>query len=107
MTVEFALDYIPRRMKELGFGDDYLIRWRHFQIDGAKTKIIEANNELYLLIDPGSLVIVKSKAGIYDIGDFAINEMQYEHRGKIAVINKDPRTIAVLFIQVIPVNKTI
>lgn len=105
MTVEFALNYIPRRMKELGYGTKYLIRWRHMQLDRAANKVINANNELYLLINPKSGLVVKSKAGIYDQNDTAINEMQYEHRGKILVKNEARFAQMVLFIQVVPLHK--
>jgi hypothetical protein len=102
MTVAFALDYIPRRMQELGFGNDYLVRWRHIQVDKLNTVIINSGNDLFLLIDPVSGMKVKSKAGIFDLDDFSVNEMQYEHRGKIGVVNTGLFPLMALFIQVIP-----
>jgi hypothetical protein len=106
MTVEFALDYIPRRMQELGFGNNYLTRWRHFYIGPEATLNIDAANEFFMLITTSNNVKVKSKLGIYDLRDTGINEMQYEHRGKIEVTSLSPAGYTlVLFIQVIPTHK--
>lgn len=102
MTVEFALDYIPRRMKELGYGDNYITRWRHFQLDKGEVLQLEDNNEYYLLIDPHLKLQVKSKTGFFDMMDININEFQYEHKGKITVKNNAEEIITALFIQVIP-----
>jgi hypothetical protein len=105
MTVEFALDFIPRRMRELGYGDQYLIRWRHFQVASQEIIRIDADNEFFYLIDPGRFAIVQSNFGTYDATDYGINEMQYEHRGKILFTNRADASILVLFIQVIPTHK--
>lgn len=105
MKTEFALDYIPRRMRELGFFNNYLTRWRHFQLDPRGSLLIHADNEFFLLIEPSSFLHVSSKFGIYDMNDSGINEMQYEHRGKINVINVSDAPVMALFIQVIPTHK--
>lgn len=102
MKISFAIDYIPRRMIELGFDNNYITRWRHFQLDGTSTLKIDADNEYYLLIQPSNNFLVKSKLGIYDVRDSAINEMQYEHRGKIYIYNYATSPQLVLFIQIIP-----
>lgn len=105
MTVEFALDYIPRRMQELGFGPNYLTRWRHFQIEPGGVLDIDAHNEFFYLIAPDSTVKVQSKFGVYDLRDTGINEMQYEHRGRITLTNLTPAWTLALFIQAIPTHK--
>ena len=105
MKTAFAIDYIPRRMQELGFKNNYLTRWRHIQIDAGNTLRIDADNEFFMLIEPDTNISVRSKFGVYDMRDTAINEMQYEHRGKIDVQNNSANTIMVLFIQVIPTHK--
>lgn len=102
MNTEFALDFIPRRMKELGYGKNYITRWRHLQIDAAGILKIDAENEYYYLIQPGTLIAVKSKFGDYNVNDPGINEMQYEHKGKIEISNLHKEPQLVLFIQVIP-----
>lgn len=105
MNTNFAIDYIPRRMRELGFGNQYLTRWRQFQVLGGETLHIDADNEYFLLIEPSNLIGVRSKFGVYDQDDEGINEMQYEHRGKIDVVNKSEDPLLVLFIQIIPKHK--
>lgn len=102
MTVEFALDFIPRRMRELGYGDNYITRWRHFQLETLQTLKLEGNNEYYMLINPSSYFAVRSKAGVFDLNDVAVDEQKYEHRGKTQIKNRAETTQLILFIQVIP-----
>lgn len=102
MNVEFAIEYAKRRMKELGYGDEFIIRWRHLQLSENETVVLPGNNEFYLLINPVAAVKVSSKTGVYDQADGSINEMQYEHRGKTVVQNKEKGFQFVLFIQLIP-----
>jgi hypothetical protein len=102
MTVQFALDHIPRRMRELGYGEDYITRWRHLQLASGEAITIKSYNEIYLLIEPVSGIIVRSKSGVFDLTDSTINEMQYEHKGKIQVGNSSKGSLLVLFIQIIP-----
>lgn len=102
MTVEFALDFIPRRMRELGYGENYITRWRHFQLEPNQTLKLEGNNEYFMLINPNSNFAVRSKAGVFDLLDVAVDEQKYEHRGKIQIKNRAEETQLILFIQVIP-----
>lgn len=102
MNIEFALAFIPRRMRELGYGDNYIIRWRHFQLERQQIFKIDADNEYFMLINPNSNFAVRSKAGVFDLLDEAIDEQKYEHRGKIQVKNRAKETQLILFIQVIP-----
>ena len=102
MNTQFVLDFIPRRMKELGYSRNYITRWRHLQIDAGTTLKIDAENEYYYLIEPSSTIKVESKFGLYNLNDTGINEMQYEHRGKIQIENLSKTPQFVLFIQVIP-----
>lgn len=102
MKIEFALDFIPRRMRELGYGTNYITRWRHFQLDVNEVLKVDADNEYYYLIEPTADFSVRSKFGTFDMGDVTINEMQYEHRGKIHIHNFSKIPNLVLFIQVIP-----
>jgi hypothetical protein len=106
MNTAFALDYIPRRMNELGYGNGYITRYRHFQMDASSVLNIDAENEHYFLIEPSDNLLVKSKAGTYNINDESINEMQYEHRGKIKISNLSKNKQFVIFIQVIPFHQS-
>ena len=41
MTVNLALEYIPRRMQELGYRADYYIRFRHFVLQPSEELILQ------------------------------------------------------------------
>ena len=64
MTTDLALEYIPRRMKELGYGDNYSIQFRHFVL--PVMAVINENfpNQLLILIEPSEAIAVKSDTGI-------------------------------------------
>ncbi len=102
MTVGFALEMIPRRMKELGHGDNYLLKWRHMQLDASTEIEIRSHADFHYLIAPNESIIVMSNMGCFDLQDTAINEFQYEHRGNIKVRNKSAKQAQVLFIQATP-----
>jgi hypothetical protein len=103
MTEGLAIELAKRKMEELGNGENYLVRLRHFQIAPVSKVELKADNELFILIAPDEQVKVFSKAGVYNILDNKINEMQYLHRGNICIINQSTKTfIQVKFLQVIP-----
>lgn len=102
MTTDLALEYIPRRMKELGYGDNYSIQFRHFVLP-VMTEINESfPNQLLILIEPSEAIVVKSDTGIFDATIDNINELQYEHSGEVQMVNYTIVTQHARFIQVIP-----
>lgn len=101
MNLAFALDYIPRRMREMGFGENYLTRHRQMLVTNGTTLEISGYNQFWYFIEPDGLKI-ESERGIYNMDDVAINIQQHEHSGKIKVLNESGRDMWVLFIQVIP-----
>lgn len=105
MYLAFALDYIPRRMRELGFGENYLTRYRQIFIKDKTSLVIDADNQLWMFIEPDSVVTINSPRGVYDMNDTTINQQQHEHSGKITVSNDSGRDTYILFIQAIPTNK--
>jgi len=102
MTIALALEYIPRRMRELGYGDRYSIRLRHLVLRPGEKRKLDAHGEIFLLVTGSQDITVKSEFGIYDPISEAINELQYEHQGLIRVRNYSPQQQAVQFIQLIP-----
>ena len=102
MTTNFALDYIPRRMQELGVNNNYLLKFRHLVIQPNDIVIVDAYNEYFLLVQAGNDLRVKSEFGVYDLFDTGINEQQYEHQGKITINNTSKILKHIKFIQVIP-----
>jgi hypothetical protein len=118
MNLAFALDYIPRRMREMGFGDRYVTRYRHLRLNDAESIIIKAHNQLLLFIevsaasglyvirgDPSDGIKIESERGVFDINDTTINEQQHEHSGEVKVSNSSGALTYVLFIQAIPQHK--
>ena len=102
MTTSFALEYIPRRMQELGIANNYLLKFRHFVIQPSDSLIIDSYNQYFLLVDSESELTVSSEFGNYDLLDTGINEQQYEHQGKITIANTSKILKHIKFIQVIP-----
>ena len=102
MTTNFALEYIPRRMQELGVNNNYLLKFRHLVIQPNDIVIVDAYNEYFLLVQAGNDLKVKSEFGLYDLFDTGINEQQYEHQGKITITNTSKILKHIKFIQVIP-----
>ena len=105
MTTDFAIEYIPRRMQELVVGDNYLLKFRHFVMQPSDTLIIDAYNQYFLLVDVECDVTVSSEFGMYNLLDTGINEQQYEHQGKISIVNNSKTLKHIKFIQVIPRNQ--
>jgi hypothetical protein len=104
MTSELALDYIARRMKEMGYEKDYLIRFRHILLKLGEIREITAYNQIFLLIEPTQNIRIESDVGLFDLTEDHANEMQYEHRGRIMITNLSMSPINVRFLQAIPIN---
>ena len=102
MTIELAIEYIPRRLEELGYGKNYNIRFRHYVLQPNENKKIDADNQLFILIEPNGTASVKSDFGVYDLTAFNVNELQYEHQGQILINNYTGLMQHVRFIQIIP-----
>jgi hypothetical protein len=101
MTVALALEYIPRRMEELGFKKNYYIRFRHFVLQPNEHVDIEAYNQFYMLVDEPDGMNVTSDFGVFDLTVYT-NEQLYEHQGFISIQNYASAVNHVRFIQVIP-----
>ncbi len=105
MTIALALEYIPRRMEELGIGDDYYLRFRHYVLQPSELLDVPAFNQFFILVEEAQDVSIKSEFGIFDLSLRNVNEMQYEHQGQITIQNYASSVNHVRFIQVIPINK--
>jgi hypothetical protein len=101
MTINLALEYIPRRMKELGY-EDYTIRFRHWVVHQNEVIEIDGINHIYLLIEPPETVTVESDFGLFDMSNNNINEYQYEHQGTIIISSYAAEVQHIRMIQVIP-----
>ncbi len=106
MTSDLALDYISRRMIEMGFGKNYLLRFRHMLLKVGELREIVAYNQIFLLIEPMPSIRIESDVGLFDVNEDQANEMQYEHRGRIRITNLSLSPTNARFIQAIPINTT-
>ena len=102
MTSQLAIEYIPKRMCELGYGSQYMIRLRHLVLKPNEIRQMSVHNQLMILIEPYCNVRIESTAGVFDLSEDFVNEMQYEHRGDIKIINYSFFINHVRLIQVIP-----
>lgn len=105
MNVALALEYIPRRMKELGYGSDYYIRFRHFVLQANEKIEFDAYNQFFILVEEIADMSVQSDFGLFDIAEDKINEQTYEHQGAITINNYALQINHIRFIQVIPKHK--
>ena len=101
MTINLALEYIPRRMRELGYGRDYHLRFRHLLLQAQQILEVDATNQIYLLVEEAEDISVQSESGTFDLSLQNINEFQYEHHGKITIENQSTQRRHIRFIQII------
>jgi len=106
MTTSLALEYIPRRMRELGYEQNYYLRFRHLVLQGKEQLELLAFNQIFILVEEPADVKVQSDFGLYDTTDNQTNEQIYEHQGSISVENFSSLVNHVRFIQVIPYHKS-
>lgn len=104
MNSELALEYTRRRMREMGHGEAYLLRFRHLVLRPAETREITAYNQMLLLISAPAGARIQSDVGLFDLSEEGANELQYEHRGRIVATNNAAVTQSIQFLQAIPLN---
>lgn len=103
MNSAIVIDYIKKRMSELGHGDDYSLCLKHFVIASGGLVAFEAPNQLLVLIEPVEMVQIQSDNGLYDLSITYSNELQYEHTGNVRMQSyAGDRAIHVRFVQAIP-----
>ncbi|MGC4036079.1 MAG: hypothetical protein QM764_08960 [Chitinophagaceae bacterium] len=94
--------YIPKRMSELGYSDNYSIRMRHLILQPGEKRKIDAESQLFILVEPPVCLKVESATGLFDLSEDQANELHYEHQGEIIITNYSMFSNHVRFIQVIP-----
>lgn len=104
MNIALALEYIPRRMKDLGYGSEYYLRFKHLVLQPSEQIEIAAGNQLFILVEETSDVRILSDFAFYDLTDSSTNEQDYEHQGTIQITNHASSVTHLRFIQVIPKN---
>lgn len=101
MDTAIAMDYIAKRMAELGY-IKYYVRLRHFVLAPGEIRAINGSKDVYLLVQPVQQITINSDFGFYDLLATTANELQYEHTGKIMIVNYSADPNHVRMIQAIP-----
>lgn len=102
MTTDLALALIENRMRDMGYKpDEYSMSFRHYVLQGAEQREIEAYSEFYFLEHDPDDVNIKSDFGLYDLSFHKSNELKYEHQGLIQIQNLSGTVNHLRFIQVI------
>ena len=104
MAPEIIEREIRRRMRELGHGDNYFRKFRHFSLAPAEQRKVKGDTVYFFLVNDVSGVNISSSAGDYDLSDGGIKEQQHEHTGKLILTNRTKTFLQVQFVQVIPKN---
>lgn len=102
MTTDLALEYIRGRASELCYGKEYAIRLRHFVLQPHESRMIDGHNQFFILVEPYCSIRVESATAIFDLSEDKVNELEYEHRGNITLLNQSMFINHARFIQIIP-----
>lgn len=103
MTESFILDYIPKRMKQLGY-DKWHIRYRDLGLWPEIEVALPAYNEIWFMVGAPTDFYIESDYGIYDGSQVAQHEYSHEHRGNILIRNTSKTKLRIIFIQTIIIN---
>lgn len=102
MTPALGLEYVKRRMRELGYGNRYHMQFRHFVLQPGETLKVKGYNSYYMLVEEPVQVNIRSQNGIFDLSITTASELKYEHHGLIQIRNTGETITRVRFIQAIP-----
>lgn len=102
MTEEYTLQSIARRMKELGFENNYLTQTKHIVLQAHEKLEVQAFNQFYYLVKDVDNVRIQSDFGFFDLSFSHTNGQDYEHQGQIELHNYSNSINHLRFIQVIP-----
>lgn len=101
MTETLAIEIAKSKMQEQDV-KEFVLRYRHIRLDSDQRRTLSADNEFYIIVERMPLIVVKSKAGVYDLQDESLREIQHVHTGKITLINTVAQSMEMKFLQVIP-----
>ncbi len=99
MSEQFILQYIPERIKELGY-KQYHLSYCDKVIGASRSQSIEAYNALYFIVDDPLGLIIESDYGLYDTTDNPAADNVHQHRGEIIITNPGASSRRIKFIKV-------
>lgn len=104
MSEQFIPEYIPHRMKQLGYSR-WFVRHRDFGVAESSEIVLSTSNELFIIVGDPQGFEVESDYGLYVSGpDEFLEENAHEHKGNIRILNVGDSDNRITMIQVIIVN---
>ena len=100
MSEEFAIRYVPSRVRERGFSK-YRLIFQDLNLKKEQQIELAAYNEIWLLIEADVGISISSDYGEYDYGNENLSENVHEHADRIIIRNDHEEARKVKFIQVI------
>jgi hypothetical protein len=88
MSPSIVMEYIRSRTRELGFGDDYILRLKHILLEPLQEMSLHTTKDFYVLIEMPEDIRIESERGVFDLSDLNLSEQEYEHRGSITITNQ-------------------
>lgn len=87
MHPSIVMEYIKTRIRELGLGEEYVIRFKHIPVPPTGNLTLRTAKDFFVIIDMPEDLRIESERGVYDLSDQNLSEIEYEHRGTIQITN--------------------
>ena len=86
MTETVAIRKFDTMLSELA-KPGYTLDYRDFTLQPLQTRLIEATDHTYVVLDAGDSVVVRSELGVYDHVTTTVAESVHHHTGRIVLEN--------------------
>ncbi len=96
------ITYAKARVLERGYSE-YRLVFRDLQLQPNATRILNAYNELWILLDADIGIRVASDYGVYDYNKEGLSEQIHEHADRITLVNSVNIIQKIKFLQVLMV----
>lgn len=105
MTLEGAMAYAKRRMKELGYKNHYRTRYRYIILKKQEVLKLKVFNQILLVLENPVDVMISSEMGDFNIDIDYSNELILEHSGQVVIENKKNQQNHIKLLHLIPTHK--
>lgn len=103
MTEGLASEIAEEKMRQIGLKrKHYMLRYRHLRFAEQGKQVLKGENQFFIVINVPKGVKVQSKAGLFDLQDSGLSELQHVHRGLTWVTCENTSTTDVILLQIIP-----
>lgn len=100
MKTEIALELIKQQIGSYHNNDPTII-FRHLSIKAKESLQIEANNQIFYLLEEPELVSIESERGLFNTDDKNHLEQTHIHSGIIRITSNNSESQQLRFIQLI------